>query len=243
MKQIFLRCKSIVWKDFLIIISLFLILEILSVVILKFGSSLFGSLSDGKEILLSSLVQLLAYTASIFLIYILHIDDFYLKLTRGLHFIKRHSVWLMSVFVLMFVTSYFYNFAVQYLPGDLGFSETQNELQLQVLFENPKFLPFAFLLIVIAAPLIEEIIFRHLLIGELGKLLNFKVMGIVSAVLFSLMHVSGATSPFEFGSYIILATALVYSYINANNKLIVSFSLHMLNNFVSFIITMITLYY
>lgn len=243
MKKFILRFREVTWKDFLVIVCLFLILEGLSVVVMRIGHHYIEDLVTGSEVLLSSLVQLLTYTATIFIFYFLHSNDFYNKLIKGLSFMKQNKAWIIGIFLMMFVTSYLYNFTVQYLPGGWGFSETQNELQLQVLFENPKFLPFSFLLIVVAAPLIEEIIFRHLMIGELGKIFNFKVMGVVSALLFSLMHVSSAASPFEFGSYLILAIALVYAYLKANNKVIVSFSLHMLNNLVSFIITMAMMYY
>ena len=40
------------------------------------------------------------------------------------------------------------------------------------------FIPFAFVLIVIVGPIVEELVFRHLLIGELGKKFNFIVMGL-----------------------------------------------------------------
>ena len=41
---------------------------------------------------------------------------------------------------------------------------------------------FAFVLIVIVGPIVEELVFRHLLIGELGKKFNFIVMGVISAL-------------------------------------------------------------
>ena len=79
-------------------------------------------------------------------------------------------------------------------------------------------------------------IFRHLLIGELGKKFNAIVMGVISAILFSLMHVMGAESPLEIGSYLILAIAMVYAYIKSGFKLIASVSIHMLNNLISFVL-------
>ena len=56
-------------------------------------------------------------------------------------------------------------------------------------------------MIVIAGPVVEELVFRHIIIGELGKKFNFIVMGIVSAITFTLIHVTDAKSPFEFGAY------------------------------------------
>ena len=84
------------------------------------------------------------------------------------------------------------------LPKHLQYSDTQNEMALDQLFKVHAFIPFAFLLIVIVGPIVEELVFRHILIGELGKKFNFIVMGIISAVLFTYIHVTDAKSPFEF---------------------------------------------
>ena len=48
----------------------------------------------------------------------------------------------------------------------------KNELELNELFKSGIFIPFAFVLIVIVGPIVEELVFRHLLIGELGKSLT-----------------------------------------------------------------------
>ena len=67
-------------------------------------------------------------------------------------------------------------------------------------------------------------------------------MGIVSAVLFTLIHVTDVKSPFEFGAYLILAISLVYVYLKSDRKLAASLSLHMLNNLISFIWTIIVVF-
>ncbi len=131
---------------------------------------------------------------------------------------------------------------MQFLPKHLQYSDTQNEMELDKLFENHAFIPFAFLLIVIVGPIVEELVFRHIIIGELGKKFNFVLMGIVSAVLFTLIHVTDAKSPFEFGAYLILAISLVYVYLKSDRKLAASLSLHMLNNLISFIWTIIVIF-
>ena len=95
----------------------------------------------------------------------------------------------------------------------------------------------------IVGPIVEELVFRHILIGELGKKFNFIVMGIISAVLFTYIHVTDAKSPFEFGAYFILAIALVSVYLISKRNLAASISLHMLNNLVSFIYTLWSIFY
>ena len=217
-----------------------LIIECLSIVVMRFGHQFVEGLNSSSEVLLGSLIQLLAYMTTI-LFLLLHMNDFYTKFNTGVEVIKQNKAWLVGIFIIMFVASYLYNFVVQYLPGGWGLAKHKMKCNFKYYLKIHNFTIF-FLLIVIAAPLVEEIIFRHLMIGELGKVFNFKVMGVISAILFSFMHVSSAASPFEFGSYFILAVALVYAYVKTKNKLIVSFSLHMLNNLVSFIITVLMMY-
>ena len=141
-----------------------------------------------------------------------------------------------------FIISNVYDKLIELLPKYLQYSETQNELELNELFKSGIFIPFAFVLIVIVGPIVEELVFRHLLIGELGKKFNFIVMGVISALSFTYIHVSDAKSPFEFGAYLILAIALVYVYLKSNRNLASSISLHMLNNFISFIWTIIVVF-
>ncbi len=101
----------------------------------------------------------------------------------------------------------------QFLPKHLQYSETANELELNKMFEVPGFLPVAFLLIVFVGPIVEEIVFRHILIGELGKKFVLIAMSIVSVFLFAFIHVMDAKSPFEFGPYLILSIILVFTYL------------------------------
>ncbi|MFW2697392.1 CPBP family intramembrane glutamic endopeptidase SdpB, partial [Staphylococcus aureus] len=135
-----------------------------------------------------------------------------------------------------------YEYMTQFLPKHLQYSETANELELNKMFEVPAFLPVAFLLIVIVGPIVEEIVFRHILIGELGKKFNFIAMSIVSVFLFAFIHVTDAKSPFEFGPYLILSIILVFTYLKSGRNLGSTIALHIANNFVSFVISVISIY-
>ena len=236
------RFKDIVWKDFSLIAILIVSMIVFTLVGIFFSFVYVDHLTEKIVIKLSVEIQLLSYVVTVFSFYFLHIKDFKMHLKKNTAFIKQHYLFLITVTIIMMICSAIYNMTMQMLPDDIGFNETQNELELMNLFDQPSFLPFTFLLIVIGAPLVEEIFFRHLLIGELGKKFNAIVMGVISAILFSLMHLMGAESPFEIGSYIILAIAMVYAYIKSGFKLIASVSIHMLNNLISFIFTLIRLY-
>lgn len=225
--------------DFLVI-PILIIAMIFFVLLGRFYSeNVKGDLTNSQRVMLSAVVQLLAYMTTIICYWILKRKSFVTKFNANFNYIKSHWQFILIVFVSTYLISYLYNYSVQFLPGNLGFSETQNEISLQGIFSNPAFLPITFLLIVIVGPFVEELFFRHLLIGELGKKFNYKVMGIISIIAFSMMHVTSAASPLEFGSYCIIAIGIVYAYLKSGCKLGVSVCLHMLNNLIAFIVTIL----
>ena len=217
-------------------------LFLFSVAGMALGALFLKHMSQLQLAMISTLAQLMAYVVVIFVFY------FYtsIHLERGL---KRFTILETTMvhyyyrFLLAYGLSSLYEWLMQFLPKHLQYSDTQNEMALDQLFKVHAFIPFAFLLIVIVGPIVEELVFRHILIGELGKKFNFIVMGIISAVLFTYIHVTDAKSPFEFGAYFILAIALVSVYLISKRNLAASISLHMLNNLVSFIYTLWSIFY
>ena len=125
------------------------------------------------------------------------------------------------------------------LPEHWQFHDTQNEQEIRKLFSNIKVWPLLFLNIVIITPIVEELLFRHLLIHELGKKLSYPVMSIISILLFAGIHVTDATSPFEIGPYLIMATSFVVAYNMSGRNLAVTIALHSFNNLLSFILTLL----
>src|SRR5699024_9794032 len=90
--------------------------------------------------------------------------------------------------------------------------------------------------IVVLTRIIEEYLFRHLIIYELGKKITYGVASVLSVILFAGIHVLGATSPFEIGSYIFIALGLVFVYLKSGKNLAVSISLYAFNNLIFFIV-------
>ncbi|MBL7573607.1 CPBP family intramembrane metalloprotease [Staphylococcus saccharolyticus] len=236
------RFRDIAWRDLNLIAIGMISLYVLSFVGLAIASCIYGEISSLQLAMISTLGQLMAYVIVIFAFYFLHIITFVNRVKNGWLYVKNHWLFLIIVFLVTIILSNVYDQLMQFLPKHLQYSDTQNEMELDKLFENHAFIPFAFLLIVIVGPIVEELVFRHIIIGELGKKFNFVLMGIVSAVLFTLIHVTDAKSPFEFGAYLILAISLVYVYLKSDRKLAASLSLHMLNNLISFIWTIIVIF-
>ena len=83
--------------------------------------------------------------------------------------VKHHILLIVSAYIAMMLATAAYNGLMQLLPKAYQFTETQNQLVILKMFDNPWAWPVLFLDIVILTPFVEELIFRHLIIHELGK--------------------------------------------------------------------------
>lgn len=235
--------SDIAWRDLSLIVVVVLGLIIFSFAGLALGKLFLGHISQLQLAMIGTLAQLMAYVVVIFVFYFLHINTFSYRVKRGFQYLKKRWFIIIIVFLVAYGLSSLYEWLMQFLPKYLQYSDTQNEIELDQLFKVHAFIPFAFLMIVIVGPIVEELIFRHIIIGELGKKFNFIFMGIVSAIVFTYIHVTDAKSPFEFGAYFILAIALVFVYLISKRNLAASISLHMLNNLVSFVFTIFSIFH
>lgn len=234
--------KDIAWRD-LLIIPIIGVLSFALTIAAYIGPILFNYYEiDSNLIFVSTITQALAYTIGIGEFYLFHLKVMPSRLRAGFAYIKKYWLRLSITYIIALILIYTYEYMTQFLPKHLQYSETANELELNKMFEVPAFLPVAFLLIVIVGPIVEEIVFRHILIGELGKKFNFIAMSIVSVFLFAFIHVTDAKSPFEFGPYLILSIILVFTYLKSGRNLGSTIALHIANNFVSFVISVISIY-
>lgn len=148
---------------------------------------------------------------------------------------QKYLFVILMTYIVSLVLITGYEWMTDFLPKSLQYGETQNQMLLEELFENNWMLPLLFIDIVILTSFIEELIFRHLIIHELGKKITYGFATVLSVILFASVHVMGATSPFEIGSYIIIGASLAFVYLKSGMNLAVSITLHSLNNFISFI--------
>lgn len=125
--------------------------------------------------------------------------------------------------------------ALKFLPKAWQFDNTSNQKALLVLFQDKSWLPFVFIVLVILTPITEELLFRHIIIGELGKKFGIWVMGAFSIFIFTFLHVKSATSPFEAAPYLLMSCLFVIMYIRSRCNIAVSIALHMLVNGFSFL--------
>lgn len=148
---------------------------------------------------------------------------------------QNYILVILMTYIVSLVLITGYEWMTDFLPKSLQYGETQNQMLLEELFENNWMLPLLFIDIVILTSFIEELLFRHLIIHELGKKITYGFATVLSVILFASVHVMGATSPFEIGSYIIIGASLAFVYLKSGMNLAVSITLHSLNNFISFI--------
>lgn len=149
--------------------------------------------------------------------------------------VPRYLLMIMVAYLLILILNSTYAWLMEFLPKSLQYNETQNQIFLEEMFADNRMLPFLFIDIVILTPIIEELLFRHLIIHELGKKITYGFATVLSIVLFAGVHVIGATSPFEIGSYIIIAVAIAFVYLKSGMNLALAITLHAVNNLISFI--------
>ena len=231
--------KAIAWRDLwlipiLFVTTLFFGFTVSLAIMLLFGINKDEFFNDIYIDVSEVISSILAYLTVIMSFYLLHRKEMKQRFRRSVQGVKQYGLWIVGTYIVTLILLYGYNYVFHFIPERYQYDTTQNELALDELMDIPALLPFNFLLIVIIGPILEEIFFRHLLIGELGKKLNFNVMAVVSVILFAAIHVTGAASPFEIVDYLIISIPLVFLYMKSGRNLGVSIAFHMLNNLISF---------
>jgi membrane protease YdiL (CAAX protease family) len=91
------------------------------------------------------------------------------------------------------------------------------------------------LLIIVAAPISEEVFFRGFLFGGFRKRLSFPIAALISGVIFGLFHYTGASSITVVPQLAFLGFALCCVY-EETGSIYPTIALHMLNNALAFIV-------
>lgn len=143
------------------------------------------------------------------------LSDFSYLRTRPI----RKVTALLSLLVLVIISQNLANNALS-TPRSFG------EGALNYFTEGSSGLVFAFI-VALSGPLIEEVFFRHFLIGTLSAYAPTWLVATVSCLLFTFMHCHGWQ---EIPSYIPLALALTLTYLCSGKNLAYAWLLHALNN-------------
>lgn len=151
-------------------------------------------------------------------------------LVTSLRVFRTGTWWKLLLLPATWLACIVVNVIVLSLIGEAQTSANQAALE-EMTTQAPPVLMI--LMTVVAAPLVEEYLFRHLLIGKLSRWINVWVCAVVSVLAFTLLHFLGAGGDFrlvETVPYLTLAVAITVSYILMGRSFGYAVLLHMVNN-------------
>ena len=97
-----------------------------------------------------------------------------------------------------------------------------------------------FIGIVIAPPIVEELIFRKVLYGFVDRKFGYMIAIIISSLVFALLHIQG--DYIQLIVYFPLGLVLGYVYYKSNHNIWVVIGVHMLNNFYNWLLVTIDVF-
>ncbi|XNY99889.1 CPBP family intramembrane glutamic endopeptidase [Micrococcus luteus] len=149
---------------------------------------------------------------------------------RSLGVFRHGTWWKLALLPATWFACIVVNVVLLSLVGRAAQSANQASLEEMTAAAPPALMV---LMTVVMAPLVEEYLFRHLLIGKLSRYLNVWVCAAVSIVTFVLLHFAGTGGQFdvvETVPYLTLAVAITVSYILMGRSFGYAVLLHMVNN-------------
>lgn len=236
---------EVVKKDFLLI-PIYIVFQNLMPIIIVFGVLGVHAMitQDPPPLYLYNLMLSVSFVIAQFIVIVsffalhkLYIAD---VAFRQFRIVKRNYLPLIiSVSLSALLLYYAFNFMAQKLPKPLSYDVTQAQLRLEGLFNHPIAIVFTFITVVALQPLIQELIYRHLIIHELGKRLNLMVVIVLSIVIEVSVQVYDLISIMEVIPYLILSIGSIIIYIRSGKSLAASYLYHSSVHLVIFITTMV----
>ena len=151
-------------------------------------------------------------------------------LVTSLRVFATGTWWKVLLLPALWFTTILVNAVLLSLIGDAQTSANQAALE-EMTTQAPPVLMI--LMTVVGAPLVEEYLFRHLLVGKLSRWINVWVCAAVSVLAFSFLHFLGTGGDFrlvEVVPYLTLAVTITATYILMGRSFGYAVLLHMVNN-------------
>ncbi|AIG65289.1 CPBP family intramembrane glutamic endopeptidase [Weissella tructae] len=195
----------------------------------------FGQPANGllATVLLILIVLAMTYGIATLLIYAVRLKSPNLRL----HPIKWDRLkYVFLGYVGIVVGIMLVNFVRVLLTGDVDVATNQQVLQ-DTFNQGPYGIVFVGVLAIIVAPIVEELIFRGIVMNYFFKNKGWWWNIILSAGLFGYFHVYAAFNPFDFLQYALMGGILAYIY-KKTHQLQYAMLAHALNNTLSFLAMM-----
>ncbi|MCO1337649.1 CAAX protease [Kocuria polaris] len=116
-------------------------------------------------------------------------------------------------------------------------TKSENQLTIEAMTRDVPFVTM-FVTAAVMGPLVEEYVFRHLLIGKMSRKVPLWICVVLSVVAFAALHFVGAGT-FDWISavpYLVLGTAFSLTYVFTGMSLAYAYVLHFFNNAVSLVL-------
>lgn len=140
----------------------------------------------------------------------------------GLRWLRRYWYWKLLLLIPLYILILCANAMLTKFVSDMPYNE---EMVRSVATQMPFLV--AWLYMCVYTPLLEEIIFRHGLIGILSKKWNIWAVSIFSCILFALCHTYSWT---DWILYMPMSLVFTVVYVRSGKQVIYSYLLHILNN-------------
>lgn len=178
-----------------------------------------------NELMSSGIYVSLVSAVITFIAYLLFVKNVLVSDFLKLFTNKRYILIILGGVVLMYLSNILLTVLYDSL-GIVGTSENQELLE-ELIITNPlaMLLPVALLI-----PVIEEILFRGVLLEFFEKRLGIIVGAILSSTLFAFLHVTDASSLIFLPVYFTLGLILTIIYIKSGKNIMVSIAAHVVNN-------------
>ncbi|MBZ8174494.1 CPBP family intramembrane glutamic endopeptidase [Staphylococcus delphini] len=221
--------RSIQYRDFMIVPVFILVQYLFPILAEDVFPNLLKSFFDvtlqqsGRTILFNSMM-FLAQVIVIILFILLHRHHMIAAIQTRLKGVREHGWRIIIVYCVLtgFILIY------------------QHVVPLMAIWDEQFItLPLSFVTIGILTPIVEELLFRHLIIGELGKIWGFRFMAVVSIIVFGVSHFLHFTSIWTFLPFIAGGIAMTYVYMASRRNILVAMALHIIINSVSQILGML----
>lgn len=159
----------------------------------------------------------------------------------GLHpYNQEKAKWIWYGYGLVILGSMAVGMLRVFITGDASQAENQRMLE-ELASQGPFGLIFIILLAVCVSPIIEELIFRGVVLNYFFKNSWWWTNVILSAVLFGYFHVYSAFNFFDFLQYSLMGLILAFVY-KRTRQIQYAMALHFVNNAISMIVMSLSLF-